>query len=109
VRGDLSAKEVGGKSRAESVRTRRNQWKKGNKKRLNKERRAQKPHKDTWTRSGKAQEGRKKYYEREATEGKKRQRGRGCGNIEKAAMAEAHCCFYVLYNRLIAPEKGRLT
>ena len=66
---------------------------KGNKKRLNKERRAQKPHKNTWARSGKAQEGRKKYCERETTEGKKGQRDRGCGNIEKAVMAEAHCCF----------------
>lgn len=66
---------------------------KGNKKRLNKERRAQKPHKNTWARSGKTQKGRKKYCEREATEGKKRQRDRGCGNIEKAVMAEAHCCF----------------
>lgn len=31
--------------------------------------------------------------DREATEGKKGQRDRGCGNIEKAVMAEAHCCF----------------
>jgi len=93
VRGELSVKEVEGKSRAESVRTRRNRWKKGNKKRLNKERRAQKLHKNTWTRSGKTQKGRKKYCEREATEGKKGQRGRGCGNIEKAAMTEVHCCF----------------
>lgn len=64
---------------------------------------------NTWTRSGKAQEERKKYCERETTEGKKGQRDRGCGNIKKAAMAEVHCCFYVLYNRLIAQEKGRLT
>lgn len=48
---------------------------------------------NTWTRSGKTQKGRKKYCEREATKGKMRHRGRGCGNIEKAVMAEAHCCF----------------
>lgn len=78
---------------------------KGNKKRLNKERRAQKPHKNTWARSGKAQEGRKKYCERETTEGKKGQRDRGCGNIEKAVMAEAHCCFIFLYSTICCYKK----
>lgn len=81
---------------------------KGNKKRLNKERRAQKPHKNTWARSGKTQKGRKKYCEQEAIEGKKGQRGRGCGNIEKAVMAEAHCCFIFLYSMICCYKKDSL-